>query len=105
MAKIFLDDARPFPGQTMGYSCVRDYNECIVLLDLFRDCIEFISLDYDLQSDFTGLDVLIYMRRQALLPQHINIHSNHETGSKEMYEYAIKCFPTSKITTNKIAIK
>lgn len=99
MAKIFLDDNRAFPDASLGYNCVQNYEECILLVDAFKNNIEFITLDYDLHSEYTGLNVLQYMVEHKIEPQHINIHSNHYAGIETMKEYAEQNFPNTKVTT------
>ncbi|NCD07591.1 MAG: cell division protein FtsJ [Spirochaetia bacterium] len=97
--KIFLDDYRPFPDEKGGFNCVRTFEDCINLLNVFKS-IDFISLDYDLSSKHTGLDVLMYMYENDIKPDHINIHSSHPDGSSEMLSYAEKFFKDVTITNN-----
>ena len=77
---------------------VRNYEECILLVDAFKDNLEFVTLDYDLRSESTGLNVLEYMVEHKIEPQHINIHSNHYAGRETMKEYAEQNFPNAKVT-------
>lgn len=84
MKKIFVDDKRSFDeAEKCGYSCVRTYNECILLLSVFKK-IDVINLDYDLGEDKTGLDILIYMKENNIEVKEIYIHSTHSEGVKEM---------------------
>ena len=96
--KIFLDDKRPVPDER--YNCVRTYEDCIELLDLFRK-VRFISLDYDLGAEKTGYDVLEYMAEHAISVQHINIHSDHLEGVPKMREFAQQKFPNAVLTYNR----
>lgn len=101
--KIFLDDKREV-SKTYKYNCVSTYEECTTLIDIFKDELEYISLDYDLgeKSKFTGFDVLEYMNRLGIRPKHINIHSDHQVGVPKMREYAEKNFLETSVTTQKI---
>lgn len=98
--KIILDDRRPFPEKG-PYNCVRTYGECVELIRLFRH-ISYLSLDYNLGSVKTGLDVLVYMHENGYTVKHINIHSNHILGVPRMAEYARKYFPDAELTQNPI---
>jgi hypothetical protein len=99
--KIFLDDTRETPSKL--FNCVRTYEQCITLLSVFTNDIEFIDLDYNLgKNSYSGLDVLIYMHDNGIYPNHINIHSSHERGASKMMEYAEKYFPNSSVTANKV---
>ena len=98
--KIFLDDTREFPDKMHGFNCVRDYQTCIILIDVFQNEIDFISLDYDLSDEFTGLDVLKYMKANGIMPKSINIHSTHSIGRGKMYKYAKENFVDCEITHN-----
>lgn len=97
--KIILDDKRPLPDGP--YNCVRTYDDCIELIDLFRK-INFISLDYDLGAAKTGYDVLVYMAENNIPVEHINIHSDHSTGVPIMRKYAQKNFPNTVLTFNRL---
>lgn len=97
--KIILDDRRPFSAGP--YNCVRTYEECVELLGLFRR-VSFLSLDYDLGSDKTGLDVLVYMKDNSIDANHINIHSDHTIGVPRMREFVQQNFPCSALTFNRI---
>lgn len=95
--KLILDDRRPVPDGP--YNCVRSYKECVEFLQIFRT-ISFISLDYDLGSTETGLDVLTYMRDNSISPSHINIHSDHKVGVPLMKKYVEEHFSKSRLTFN-----
>lgn len=96
--KIFLDDTREFPDKMHGFNCVRDYQTCITLIDVFQNEIDFISLDYELGDEFTGLDVLKYMKENGITPKSINIHSTHSIGREKMYKFAKENFKNCEIT-------
>ena len=98
--KIILDDKRVFPTKG-GYNCVRTYEDCALLLITFKE-LSFISLDYDLSSEYTGYDVLVYMSENGIRPEHINVHSSHYLGKFKMVRYAKKHFPTTIITENRL---
>lgn len=96
--KLILDDNRPFP-ERKGYNCVRTYEDCVFLLSVFKK-LSFISLDYNLGEEKTGLDVLVYMFENKIEAEHINIHSDHERGKPKMIKYAMEHFPEAKVTTS-----
>lgn len=98
--KIILDDLREFPTEGY-YNCFRTYDECILFLSVFKD-ITYVSLDYNLNSTYTGYDVLIYMHEHGIQPKHINIHSNDDKGSYAMVAYIEENFPLSNITQNQL---
>lgn len=97
--KIILDDRRTFPDGS--YNCVRTYEDCIRLLRIFRKA-SFLSLDYNLGSDKTGLDVLIYMHENGMTAEHINIHSDNSVGIPKMRKYAEAHFPNTVLTFNQL---
>lgn len=96
--KIVLDDRRNIPDNS-PYNLVRTYEDCVELLRLFRR-ISFISLDYNLGAEKSGLDVLIYMAENRIEVRHINIHSDHIFGAPKMREYARTHFPDVELTSN-----
>lgn len=96
--KIVLDDRRNIPGNS-PYNLVRTYVDCVELLRLFRR-ISFISLDYNLGAERSGLDVLVYMFENRIEIRHINIHSDHIIGVPRMRDYAFTHFPNVEITFN-----
>lgn len=100
--KVFLDDTRDAPSGS--FCCARTYEDCILLLSVFSNDVEFLDLDYYLgrNAKYSGLDVLVFMKEHGIHPNHINIHSSHETGAPKMLEYARKYFPNSIVTANKI---
>ena len=102
MIKIFLDDYRTPSAEEREMITVRSYQHCILLLDIFRDSLEFVDLDYDLGTKETGFDVLKYMNEKNIRPKHINIHSDHPAGASEMRQYAELYFQDVAITYNKI---
>ena len=93
--KLFLDDSREF--LKTGYECVRDTESAKMLLRIMQ--FEFIT--YSLGTDEeNGLDVLVWMKDNDIFVPHINIHSNHIFGRKQMYDFCKENFPNSKITMN-----
>lgn len=94
--RIILDDHRPLPENSI-YNCVRTYEECVFLLRNFRT-IRYISLDYDLDEEKTGLDIMKYMLENGNEIQHLNIHSTHQDGVPKMKEFAERHFPNTKLT-------
>ena len=60
------------------------------------------SLDYDLGSDKTGCDVLVYMKDNSIEANHINIHSDHSVGVPKMREFIQANFPHAALTFNRI---
>lgn len=98
--KLFVDDVRDPVGE--GFTVVRQYKQAVLLLDLLE--FDFISLDYDIQDGYTGLDILKYMSDNNKYPKYqLNIHSTHSIGSVAMYKYAKEHFPHNiRITQNTI---
>lgn len=101
--KIILDDRRYVPSNS-PYNVVRNYEDCVDMLRLFRK-ISFISLDYDLGEAKTGYDVLVYMKENDIEVKHINIHSDHSVGVPKMKEYVWKNFPNASVTFNPLNFK
>ena len=97
--KLFLDDRRT-PPRGEGYKSADDYAGFLALLDKYRDCLEEVSLDYDLGRDslHTGYDALKYMKRHDIRPKHINVHSTHVSGRDKMLTFAALNFPGSVVT-------
>ncbi len=94
--KLFLDDSRPFPPS--GFQCCRDAKTAMTLLSVLK--FEFISLDYSLEDELTGLDVLKFMKERGIYVPRINIHSNNVEGIRLMRRYCEENFPESKISVN-----
>lgn len=101
--KIILDDRRYVPGNS-PYNVVRNYDDCVEMLRLFRK-ISYISLDYNLGTVKTGYDVLVYMKENNIEVKHINIHSNHILGVPQMQAYAWENFPGVEVTFNPLNFK
>lgn len=99
--RIILDDRRDFSKYKSCNNCVRTYEECVELIRIFGS-ISFISLDYDLGEDKTGLDVLEYMLECGCEVKHINIHSDHSIGVPQMKEFVQNHFPNASVTCNKL---
>jgi hypothetical protein len=100
--KIFLDDIRKI-DENLGNAVVRNYESCIELISNSRNDLDFVSLDYSLGSEKTGLDVLVYMVENRIYPNHINIHSDHEVGVPIMRKYVQENFSNYiMVTFNKI---
>ena len=98
--KIILDDRRYVPSNS-PHNVARTYEDCIDMLRIFRR-ISFISLDYDLGTEQTGFDVLVYMAENNIEVKHINIHSDHSIGVPKMREFAEKNFPSAELTFNRL---
>ena len=97
--KLYLDDRRT-PPRGEGYASADNYADFLALLDRYRDCLEEVSLDYDLGWDslYTGFDALKYMKRHDMKPEHINVHSTHISGRDKMLMFAGVNFPDSVVT-------
>lgn len=67
--------------------------DCGVLFD-------FVSLDYSLGGEHTGLDILKWMKENGKKPKHINVHSNHIEGMRLMRKFAEENFTDSIVTMN-----
>lgn len=101
--KLILDDRREVGSGLSDYCLVRNYMDCVELLSIFSDCLEFVSLDYDLGfSEYTGVDVLRFMYQEGIVPRHINIHSDHPVGRRVMNKFVKVSFPGVLLTMNKI---
>lgn len=61
---------------------------------------DFISLDYSLEEELTGLDVLKFMKEKNIFVPRINIHSNNIEGIRLMRRYCEENFPDSQISCN-----
>ncbi len=96
--KMILDDRRYVPSNS-PYNVVRNYEDCVDMLRLFRK-FSFISLDYNLGTVKTGYDVLVYIVENNIDVQHINIHSDHSIGVPKMREYAWEHLPHVSLTFN-----
>ena len=94
--KLFLDDSRKFPPA--GFQCCRDAKTAITLLSVLN--FDFISLDYSLEEELTGLDVLKFMKEKSIFVPRINIHSNNIEGIRLMRRYCEENFPDSQISCN-----
>lgn len=101
--KIILDDRRYVPSNS-PYNVVRNYEDCVDMLRLFRK-ISYISLDYDLGEGKTGYDVLVYIKENDIVFEHINIHSDHSVGVPKMKEYVWNHFPGVGLTDNPLNFK
>ncbi|HCJ40108.1 cyclic-phosphate processing receiver domain-containing protein [uncultured Ruminococcus sp.] len=95
--KLFVDDKRDFPER--GFECVRSYDDCLMYYRMFGD-FDFISLDFDLGDGPTGLDILKWLKENGKSPSHINIHSTHIEGRREMRKFAQENFPNAAVTMN-----
>ena len=97
--KLYLDDRRT-PPRDGGYKAADNYADFLALVDKYRDCLEEVSLDYDLGWDslFTGFDALKYMKKHGIKPRHIKVHSTHVSGRDKMLTYAEVNFPDSLVT-------
>ena len=95
--KLFVDDLRPFP-EGDDFICCREFEDAIWQLSIHD--FDFVSLDYDLGYGPTGLDILIWMRNNNKAPKHINIHSSHIWGRREMKEFCLQNFPGTEVTMN-----
>ena len=100
--KIFLDDFRDIPAGSTGFNVAKNYEQCEMMLEIFGNDLEFIDLDYDLGGHKTGLDILIFMKSNNIMPKHINIHSDHPEGAPAMRHFAEENFPDSLITMTAI---
>jgi len=102
MYNIFLDDIRSAPKHGK-YNTVRSYKACISLLMVLGEKLNKISLDYDLGTlDETGYDVLVFMKERNIMPKYINIHSDHQEGSRMMVRYANEHFKESIVSNQSI---
>lgn len=75
--KLFVDDKRDKPAGS--YQVARDYESAIFLLE-YMSPFDFIDLDYSLEEEKTGLDILKWMYKNNVNVPHINIHSSNIEG-------------------------
>ena len=96
---LYLDDWRAHPTGP-EYQSADNYQDFIMLIDKYCDCLEMVDLDYDLGYDsmWNGLDVLKYMKKYEVKCPHINIHSTHPSGRELMRQYATVNFPSATVT-------
>lgn len=87
--KIYLDDWRGYP---IGFEVVRNYEDCIEMLLKNKNDLEVLSLDYDLDSIYTGFNVCEYLVENNIWPKEINIHSTHSMG-RRMVDYLLEHAP------------
>lgn len=98
--KIFFDDNRKIDNDE--FLVAKDYHMCVDYLTAFRNSIDFISLDYQIDfCDKTGYDVLVFMKENEIQPKSINIHSDHSVGVPKMLQYCMNNFKNTTVTTNK----
>lgn len=93
--KLFVDDKRDKPAGS--YQVARNYESAIFLLRNLPP-FDFIDLDYSLEEEKTGLDILKWMYENNVTVPHINIHSSNIEGRKEMLIYAENHFPDTTVT-------
>ncbi|QQE81192.1 cyclic-phosphate processing receiver domain-containing protein [Alicyclobacillus sp. SO9] len=79
--KLYLDDLRESPD---GFVIVRDYEECILLLE---QCdVSTLSLDHDLGEEKTGYDVAKWIVEHGRWPSSIYLHTSNPVGRDNMYQ-------------------
>ena len=94
MLKIYVDDLRKFPDKKFNYNCFRSYEECINWLEFYNE-VDVINLDYNLGT-YTGLDILIFMKKHNICVKKIIVHSTNVEGIKIMEKYIKENFSDSK---------
>lgn len=90
--KLVVDDYRKV-DLVYGYMLATSYDECINILNVFGSELEFISLDYSLGTQETGLTILKYLVANGIIPAQINIHSDHSEGVPKMRRYIRQNIP------------
>lgn len=88
--KLFVDDKIKKPEDEM-MTKVETFGMATILMSVQK--YEFVSLDYD------RLDILMWMHDNEKYPEHINVHSDHETGKPEMLKFIKENFPANIIVT------
>ena len=101
--RLYLDDVRRSPMHDGQWVTVQNYEDAIMILATCWDDITEVSLDHDLGTLKTGMDVLNYIEESAhnrgYLPFHIYIHSMNfaVTGTMAgVVENLLKRFGTLK---------
>ena len=92
--KLFVDDKRDAPSK--DYQVARNFKSATMLLGILK--FEFIDLDYSLEEEKTGQDILVWMYDNNITVPHINIHSSNIEGRKKMLIYAENHFPDTTVT-------
>lgn len=97
--KLFLDDRRRAPA---GYEYVQSVKTAKMMVDLFHQDLEVISIDYDLGEGEITMELLEHIAEKGYRMKHINIHSTHEEGVPALRKFCETHFPETKLTLNKI---
>lgn len=89
---IYLDDKRQNP---QGFVLTKTVEDTIILLKLYENEVDILSLDHDLGSYIqTGYDVLLWIEKEMFLngyipPKKIHIHTTNPSARVKM-ELAVK---------------
>lgn len=67
---LFVDDSRKAP---QGYIAASSYQRAITLMSHIT--FDIISLDYELNERYNGLDLITYMAAHRIYPRQLNIHA------------------------------
>ena len=90
--KLFLDDLRQIPD---GFKGVRNYSDCIKILEENKGNINEISLDNDLGETKTGYSVCLWLVENEYFEglEKIIIHSANPVGIKNMIQLLDRYMP------------
>ena len=80
MIRLFVDDWRRPP--TQDWKVARTYLEAVAVLE--GGDVEWLSLDYDLESGPNGMDVCAWLVDHGAWPNCIWVHSDHQAGRAAM---------------------
>ncbi|MBQ7714496.1 MAG: cell division protein FtsJ [Clostridia bacterium] len=94
--RLFVDDMRPCPSGD-NYLLCRNYEDAIWEMSVTD--FDYVSLDYSLgYGEKTGYDILVWMKKSGKIPRHINIHSSHPWGRRNMKDFCDLHFPNVEVT-------
>lgn len=80
--KLWVDDERPAPDESWTVS--KTGGNAAIMLTMYRDDLEEVSLDHDLGEGATGYNVLAYMISEKIWPKVLTIHTSNPPARKRM---------------------
>jgi hypothetical protein len=87
---VYLDDVRIAPK---GFITVRNYCECIEILNKNKLNIGILSLDHDLGEEKTGYDITKYMVEHNIWADEIYLHTKNPVGRDNMFQLLMRYKP------------
>jgi hypothetical protein len=92
---IFLDSLRS-PKITKFDKTIRSFKEFIEVIDKYE--VTFISLDYEIDSKTTAIDILWYLKDNNIKVPFINIHTRSNEARSNIRKVIKSYFPETIIT-------